>query len=91
MSRRSLSYLLVAVVLAAAGAIAATSLSGAHTPAATAAGREHPTPVGQLSPSSPISFTLELKSAPGEGTLISVEAPVPQDPRSDAKEVKSGK
>jgi subtilase family serine protease len=78
MSRRSLSYLLVAVVLAAAGAIAATSLSGAHTPAATAAGREHPTPVGQLSPSSPISFTLELKSAHRQRlqrTLNAVENP----------------
>jgi ligand-binding sensor domain-containing protein len=38
-----------------------------------------------------IAATLELKSAPGEGTLVSVEAPVPQNPRSDPKEVKSAK
>jgi subtilase family serine protease len=77
-SRRSLSYLLVAIVLAAGGAIAVTSLSGAHTPAAAAASREHPTATGRLSPSTPISFTLELRSAHGrrlQRTLNAVENP----------------
>jgi subtilase family serine protease len=78
MSRRSLSYLLVAIVLAAGGAIAATSLSGAHAPAATAASHEHPSPTGRLSPSTPISFTLELRSAHGrrlQRALNAVEDP----------------
>jgi subtilase family serine protease len=78
MNRRTLSYLLVAVVLVAGGAIAATSLSGAHAPMATAASREQPTPTGRLSPSAPIRFTLELKSAHPrqlQRTLNAVENP----------------
>jgi kumamolisin len=78
MSRRSLSYLLIAIVLAAGGAIAATSLLGAHAPAATAASRDQPTPTGPLSPRTPIRFTLELKSPHAQRlqrTLNAVENP----------------
>jgi kumamolisin len=77
-NRRSLSYLLVVIVLLACGAIAAVSLSGAHTSSATVAGREHPTPTGRLSPSAAISFTLNLKSAHGrrlQRALNAVENP----------------
>jgi subtilase family serine protease len=76
-SRRSLSYLLVAIALAAGGAIAAASLSGAHSRAA-AASPDHSTPTGRLAPRTPISFTLELSSAHGRAlqrTLNAVENP----------------
>jgi subtilase family serine protease len=78
MSRRSLACLLVAIALAAGGIIAATSLSCARTGAATAASRAEPAATGRLSPRTPISFTLELKSAHGrrlQRTLDAVENP----------------
>ena len=71
-------YLFVTIVLAAAGIIVATALSGAHPSAAADASRARASPAGRLSPSTPISFTLELKTAHGrrlQRTLNAVENP----------------
>jgi subtilase family serine protease len=71
-------YLFIAIVLAAGGVTAVTVVSGAHTPAAAHASREHATRAGRLAPSAPVRFTLELKTAHGQRlqrTLDAVENP----------------